>query len=498
MINPGDINAGELLTVLENLPAIAILLDEKGWVRFGNSAFAGSTGRYRDGFEGRCGGEALQCVNAIGKPDNSGFVLKCHECAVRTAVMNTINNGEKVSRVEALIYVDRGNGAEELSGLISTSTLSVAGENIVLLCVDDITERRQVEDALRRSEERYALAQQSADIGSWDWEIPSGKLEWSERIEPIFGLPRGGFPGTYQAFLERIHPDDLAYVQESVDAALNEDVEYDIDHRIIWPDGTIRWVSETGRVFRDERGNPVRMLGIVQDITEKKQIDQLKDEFIGLVSHELRNPLTVIIGAINTVLEEGEFLSPEDTNQLLADASLEADSLSHLIGNLLELSRIRSRRFILYPEPINIQELIEKVIAKIKRKWPLREVEVNISGNVGSVRADPLRVERVLYNLVENAIKYSPEGSQIRISASLKKSSVVIGVENQGDGISLEDQAILFEPFERLQKHRSDGITGSGVGLSVCQRLVEAHGGYIWVESSPGRGSTFYFTLPQR
>jgi signal transduction histidine kinase len=112
------------------------------------------------------------------------------------------------------------------------------------------------------------------------------------------------------------------------------------------------------------------------------------------------------------------------------------------------------------------------------------------------VRADQLRVERILYNLLENAVKYSPPGGEIRVFAKRERERLVIGVSDQGIGISLHDQAKLFGPFQRLEDSRLDGVKGAGLGLLVCRRLVEAHGGQIWVESEPGRGSTFFFTLP--
>ena len=138
----------------------------------------------------------------------------------------------------------------------------------------DVTERKRAEEKLRQSREHYALAQEAANIGSWHWDLQTDKLYWSEQIEPMFGFERGKFRRTYEAFLECVHPDDLQFVINSVDSAVETDKKYDIEHRIIWPNGTIRWVSETGKIRHDENGKSVQMLGIVQDITERKQAEE--------------------------------------------------------------------------------------------------------------------------------------------------------------------------------------------------------------------------------
>jgi PAS domain S-box-containing protein len=134
----------------------------------------------------------------------------------------------------------------------------------------DITDHKNAEEALARSEERYALAQRAANIGSWDWNILTSELVWSDTIEPMFGFKNGEFEATYEAFLQCVHPDDRQYVIDSVDSCVEHGGDYSIEHRIVWPDSTVRWVSENGNVIRDDKGKPIRMLGIVQDITEHK------------------------------------------------------------------------------------------------------------------------------------------------------------------------------------------------------------------------------------
>jgi PAS domain S-box-containing protein len=138
----------------------------------------------------------------------------------------------------------------------------------------DISAHKHAEEALRNSEARYALAQRAANIGSWDWNISTGDLEWSETIEPMFGFESGKFGKTYEAFLNCVHPEDRQFVVDSVNACVEQGKDYDIEHRIIWPNGKIRTVSETGNVFRDETGKAIRMLGIVQDITERKDMEE--------------------------------------------------------------------------------------------------------------------------------------------------------------------------------------------------------------------------------
>ncbi len=138
-----------------------------------------------------------------------------------------------------------------------------------------IIEHKQAEEALRRSEERYAMAQRAANMGSWDWNIPAGELQWSDQIEPLFGFAPGQFGATYESFLECVHPEDRQHVIDAIDACIGEGREYSIEHRIVWPDGTVRWISEAGDVFRDEHGKVVRMAGVVQDITDRRRVEEM-------------------------------------------------------------------------------------------------------------------------------------------------------------------------------------------------------------------------------
>jgi signal transduction histidine kinase len=253
------------------------------------------------------------------------------------------------------------------------------------------------------------------------------------------------------------------------------------------------WAKIVGRY--DANGRLNQAMAYIRDIAERKKLDQLKDEFIGLVSHEMRTPLTVIMGAINTALTEGARLSREETRQLLEDAAWETESLSHLLGNLLELSRVQADRLFLSKEPINVKNVVNSVVKKMKHQSKYHRFVVRFPKDIPMIPADPLRLERILYNLLENAIKYSPDGGSIKVFSRRDGENLVIGVSDQGIGVPLRDQAKLFSPFQRLEDQRLDGVKGVGLGLLVCRRLVEAHGGRIWVESEPGSGSTFLFTL---
>jgi len=232
----------------------------------------------------------------------------------------------------------------------------------------------------------------------------------------------------------------------------------------------------------------------VIDITELKKAAKLKDEFIGMVSHEIKTPLTVIIGALSTVTAEG--VTRPEARALLEDAVANADILATLVDNLLELSRSQANRLVLQKEPTDVREIAQTVVEKLRGKSSIHQLMVDIPAGLPIVDVDPLRAERVLYNLVDNAIKYSPDGGEVKISARQEKENLVVSVSDHGLGISQNDQQRLFQKFQRLDVMVKKSIQGVGLGLNVCRILVEAHGGQIWVESRKGKGSTFYFTIP--
>ena len=231
-----------------------------------------------------------------------------------------------------------------------------------------------------------------------------------------------------------------------------------------------------------------------QELRATKQIDRLKDEFIGMVSHEIKSPLTVIIGSLKVA--ELKEISHDERFELIRGAAESADTLAEMVDNLLELSRYQSKRLNIKTNPTRIEDVIDNVIARFKNRSPIHRIVKDVPSGLPLATFDKIRIDRILNNLIENAIKYSPNGGDIKVTVQLEKSQFVISVSDQGIGISSEDRKKLFRPFERLGVQNKYDIPGVGLGLRVGQILAEAHGGKIWVDSEPGKGSTFSFSIP--
>jgi two-component system sensor histidine kinase KdpD len=235
------------------------------------------------------------------------------------------------------------------------------------------------------------------------------------------------------------------------------------------------------------------MVGMAVDVTERRRSEQIKDEFIGLVSHELRTPLTIIIGSIKSAMTQG--ISKEDMHELLQNASEGAESLTEILANMLELSRYQADRLQLEISQVNICDVAVGIIEQLKEQKVTQRFVTVFKPDIPKVEADRMRIERILVNLLENAVKYSPPSSEIKVSCRLDDTFVIVEITDQGEGISIEDQNKLFEPFQRLGR-TAKRTSGIGLGLVVCKRLVEAHGGWIKVHSELGKGTTFYFAIP--
>jgi PAS domain S-box-containing protein len=354
--------------------------------------------------------------------------------------------------------------------------------------VQDITVRKRIENELRVKDFAVSSAASGIAIADLDGIVTYVNLAclgmWGyEQKEEVVGKPAANF------FVDRNR------FGVALKTVLNEGM-WQGEGKARRSDGSTFDVQVLANLITDADGEPCSMMASFVDITDRKKLDQLKDEFIGLVSHELRTPLTVIGGCLSTLLTEWNRLSSGEVQQLLKDALLESESLSYLIENLLELSRAQAQQLSLYSEPTDVRTLVREAVSKIKRQATPHRFVTSFPEKLPSMNADPLRVGRILYNLLDNAAKYSPPGRQIKVSVEAEPKRLVIGVSDKGRGLSPSEQARIFSPFGRLENSRPDRARGAGLGLMVCRRLVEAHGGEIWVESRPGKGSTFFFTLP--
>jgi signal transduction histidine kinase len=235
---------------------------------------------------------------------------------------------------------------------------------------------------------------------------------------------------------------------------------------------------------------------LVRDITREKELEELKSQLLSTVSHELRTPLASIKGFATTLLRRDVVWDEESRREFLSIIDEESDRLSELIGNLLDMSRIEVGELPVEPEATDLRPIIEETAAEFQMMTAQHRIGADLPTQMPLVMADPRRARQVLRNLVENAVKYSPDGGEIRISAQARDDELRVSVSDTGMGIDAEQLDRIFDRFYQVDSASTRKVGGSGLGLSISKAIVERHGGCIWAESQPGIGSTFHFTLP--
>ncbi|MDH3360512.1 MAG: ATP-binding protein, partial [Desulfobulbaceae bacterium] len=356
--------------------------------------------------------------------------------------------------------------------------------------------------------ERSRLAQKFAHIGMWDWTISSGDLYWSERIAPLFGYSSGALETSYANFVEAIHPDDRERVTNAVNACVEKDEKYDIEHRVIWPDGTVRWLLERGDVIRDIKGNPTRMLGVVQDITSRKELEQgiisakeeaeqaaqAKSTFLANMSHEIRTPMNAVVGLTDVVLETQ--LTPEQREHLTTVRS-SANALLTLINDILDISKLESGKLTLETTMFHLPRTMKDILQTFRITAREKALELNLRIQPDlfhCLLGDPSRLRQIMINLVGNSIKFTTKGS-ITVAVELEEEGVYhFSVSDTGIGMSPEQIKTIFDPFTQADQSTARLYGGTGLGTTISKQLVELMGGEIWAESSLDHGSTFHFT----
>jgi PAS domain S-box-containing protein len=272
--------------------------------------------------------------------------------------------------------------------------------------------------------------------------------------------------------------------------------QFSHEFRFRKPQGEVRWVHARAAVLHTESGELRGHVGTIEDITERREMDQIKDEFVSVVSHELRTPLTAIRGSLG--LLAGCVLGPlsEKGQRMLDIAVQNTDRLVRLINDILDIERIQSGRTTMVKVACDAAELVAQTVEVMQAIAGKAGVTLSVQPQSVRLWADPDRLIQTLTNLLSNAIKFSPPGSRVWLTVEQQEDYVLFQVKDQGRGIPVDKLQSIFERFQQVDSSDARKKGGTGLGLTICRSIVQQHGGRIWAESTPGTGSTFFFTLP--
>jgi PAS domain S-box-containing protein len=402
--------------------------------------------------------------------------------------------------VDEDIEVFRPDGAH-LVLRVSSAPLAAANGRIeaAVTVFNDVTERRRAAQDLREREERLRLAVEAAELGIWDCDLKTGAMRWNARQAELFGYPPGA-EGTLESCLSRLHSEDRAQLEASLQRAHEHGEDLDLEMRVI-PDGhEARWVSCSGRVIRDAQGKPARLIGVLRDITARKRVQEesarlagFREQLLAIVGHDLRNPLTAILAGCGLMTRQGQL--DEKQSYAVARITSSAQRMQRLINDLLDLTRARlGAPLPLAPRECDANEIAREVVEELSLSHPGR-IRLEPEGE-GRGQWDPERLAQVFSNLVGNALQHGREGAAITVRLVGSERSLTFTVHSEGEPIPPEIVSTVFEAYSG-PKSGARGAGSMGLGLYIVRQIVVAHGGTVAVNSHPIEGTTFTVALPR-
>lgn len=365
----------------------------------------------------------------------------------------------------------------------------------------DITSRKTAELAME-------MALEASRTGTFHWNIQDNQLTWDDALDRLFGLRPGEAVRSLEQFIALVHPDDRAEVVRRCERCRDAGDNFEMEFRVVYPDGSEHWLYDRGRTFLDSTGRAKTMTGACVDITDYvrtrealRVADRQKDDFLATLAHELRNPLAPLRTGIDLLQNISSGL-PHQANQVLHMMQRQLNHMVHLVDDLLDIARIRQGKIELRQEPLSLQSILEQALESVQSLLDAQRHELIWAGVDPALRVfgDSTRVVQVVGNLLNNAAKYTPRGGRVTLRGgeASEPGMVFIEVVDTGIGIPPDMLEHVFNRFTQVRQHVHLAQGGLGIGLSVVKALVEMHGGHVMAESAGlGEGSLFRISLPR-
>jgi two-component system, OmpR family, sensor histidine kinase VicK len=368
------------------------------------------------------------------------------------------------------------------------SDSSISGIFVIAI---DITEEAKIRHKIEVAEERARLAIGASGMGTFDKDFLTGILITSPRFDEIFGYNTQKSGADYFGL---IYPEDT-HIREDAYKILEKTGKLYYECRIIRTDKSLRWIRVEGVVYKDAEGKPLRLTGIVMDITDSKYLSKQKDDFIGVASHELKTPVTTIKAYIQILEEMLKIKGEAQELSIIKKVDNQVDKLTTLINNMLDATKMVSGRLEYTYSNFIFDDLIKETVTDLQITTR-KKITMELSANNCTVRADKEKVEQAITNLLNNANKFSPHAENIVVRTFIKDHQLYCDIQDFGIGISDENKEKIFQQFYRINNNNKNTFPGIGLGLYISSEIIKREGGKMWVTSKEGEGSTFSFSLP--
>ncbi len=351
-------------------------------------------------------------------------------------------------------------------------------------------------DALQNSEARFRIVAECATDIVYDWDLPADHVDYFGAFFEQSRKENKRMPRSRQEYWGSIHAEDRPRIEQALKDHFEKETPFSEEYRVSDGRGTYLSVADRGAAIRNQKGTPIRLVGGVSDITERKYAEQMKSDFVSFVTHQLRTPLSGMKWMLELAMDSLE--DPAEVRSYVEDARLATDRLIGLVNDLLAISRLERGKLQLSFRNLDIAEITQSVVDDLMPMSNEKEqmLSLDIGPGLPPVYGDAQLLRQAILNLVSNAVKYTPAKGNIRVQIGRDKDQVLWSVKDSGIGIPKSDQGKLFEKFYRAGNVLSVETEGTGLGLYLVRLIMDRFGGKVWCESIEGTGSTFLFMLP--